>query len=1135
MHILIGVALLYIYPSNRLEDLASLLCEVIKHRPSTPFDATTILVPNPGMQHWLSLQICEHMQIAMNLYCPMPTRYVWDVCRSILGADTVPEQSPYKREVLVWRIYDLVTQASFEQQTIYSDVAKYWSQAKSEEEKTYRQFSFAQQLADVLEQYLVFRPTWLLEWEANKTQIFDLAHHNKAQTWQMWFWQQLTKTQPMHPVRLQTLALEKLSKTKVDLPSDIYIFAINSISPFYLSFFDALGQHTNVHFFQLNPCVNYWGDAQSDIAMAKIQRMQAYNNTLLDDALHPLLRNLGQQGRDLINLTNDLSYQEIAAFSAPENMRSATNESANSLLETIQHDILRGDSEQQTLASDTSILVHACHSPVRELQVLKDSLLAMLHSDASIQAKDIVVMCPSIETYSPFIHAIFTQGDDERQNIPVSVSDRKPLESEPLIVAFQQLLKCRHNRFDASSLIDFVSSPAVAARFKLSALDIELCTLWTRQACISWGIDVEHQSHILGEKLLDEKHTWKWGIARLLSGLISAVNDTVVQGVATLSHIEGNNIDALGRYLQCLEQVEASMHLLEVPQTLFTWSQIFTEMLAQFFIPQASDKLALSLLQKAIAGLVHQQNLSSFADKVDISIVSSALENTLTIPETRSQFYSGNVTFCSMLPMRSIPFKVVAILGLNQSDFPRQDTPYEINLIQAAKPQAGDRSRRGDDRYLFLESLLSARQHLHLSYQYRKVSDNSPRQPSLVLQLLIDHCTAHFGENCLNVVEHPLHPFSEQAFIAKPGYLGSYNHAWWQQYKVLSSEQNTAKLNDNNEHIDKPKYQPETQPTNTLFHMSSLVSFLKNSLAYYANTVLSLYLEKPEPRDYSPEYVLSKFIEYKFKDDVLHTLRQPACTEQLLEEMSEYWQLKGDLPYLVGIDETLQSFIQDTNALNQQLPSAQQTINLQGRYAFSEYEFNYDITYQEFCGIRNIKLHRGKPKFNNIIAVWVQYLFLLMHLEQQNESYQALSAGIYFIDDAKDTSNESPKVMLAEFGLKDEVTPTHALNLLLNCFIAGQNTPILLDLDLAIEVLKHESVSDALEDTNLKFKWLEAADEKNNDFASRNGLPNPYFDALFGSMPAFSAASLQVFFDCFGAIQDIAIKGVSESDVEGEV
>jgi len=1077
------------------------------------------------MQHWLSLKICERMQIAMNLHCPMPTRYVWDVCRQILGSDVVPEQSPYKREVLVWRIYDLVSHQQFQQSSVYTEVAKYWSQAKSDEERTYRQFSFAQQLADVFEQYLMFRPTWLLDWENNKSQSFNLAHHNDAQVWQMWFWQQLSSQQPLHPVRLQTLALEKLSHQTPELPDDIYIFAINSISPFYLSFFDALGQHTNVHFFQLNPCVNYWGDAQSDIAMAKVQRQQAYNKSLLDDTLHPLLRNLGAQGRDLVNLINDLSYQEISAFSAPENLVNATSDdSATTLLETIQHDILRGYSEEQIKQSDTSIVVHACHSPVRELQVLKDSILAMLSNDPSIQARDIVVMCPSIETYSPFIHAIFSQSGDERQNIPVSVSDRKPIESEPLIVAFLQLVNSRHSRFDASSVIDFVSSPAVAARFNLSSADIELCTLWTRQACIDWGIDSEHQTRVLSASLQDEKHTWKWGIARLLSGLINAVNDNIVAGVATLSYIEGNSTEALGRFLQCLEQVEQCMALLMNPQPLHSWSQTFKEILSQFFLPQASDKLALSILQKAITGLVHQQNLSQFEDNVDISIVVSALENTLTIPETRSQFYSGNVTFCSMLPMRSIPFKVIAILGLNQSDFPRQDTPYEINLIQAAKPKAGDRSRRGDDRYLFLESLLSARQHLHLSYQYRKVKDNSPRQASLVLQLLIDHCDAYFGSDALSIVEHPLHPFSEQVFKAKPGYVGSYNKPWWQQYNVLKNNQSS-----NSPQEEKQNAVLKTLSDTRVYHFSALISFLKNSLVYYANNVLSLYLDKPEPRDYTPQYVLNKFIEYKFKDDVLQTLHQHSCDTDYLHTISEYWLLKGDLPFLVGIEDTLQSFIQDTTSLNKRLPAQGELSNLQGRYVYGEYEFTYDFSYIESVGIRTIKLHRGKPKLNHLIAMWVQYLLLLNHLNIENQNADDLTAGIYYIDD-KPSDAEVPNVMLKEMVLSLDCSPQCALELLLKWFIEGQQAPVLLDMDLANEVLKHSSVDDALADIGLQFKWQEAAQEKNSEFSSNSGLPNLYFDALLGEMPEFSASSLQPFFECFALMHEHADKPVNDMD-----
>ena len=105
--------------------------------------------------------------------------------------------------------------------------------------------------------------------------------------------------------------------------------------------------------------------------------------------------------------------------------------------------------------------------------------------------------------------------------------------------------------------------------------------------------------------------------------------------------------------------------------------------------------------------------------RIDKAISSEPVLERLTekLNETRGAkgFISGRVTFCAMLPMRSIPFKVICIIGLNENTFPRQKSSLEFDLM-AKHPVKGDRNNRDSDRYLFLETLISAKERLILSY-----------------------------------------------------------------------------------------------------------------------------------------------------------------------------------------------------------------------------------------------------------------------------------------------------------------------------------------------------------------------------------------------------------------------------------
>jgi len=1151
--------LLYLYPSNRLEDLAVLLGQVMKTRPKQILSPSTILVPNPGMQHWLNMQLCDYMGISMNIDCPMPTRYIWDLCRHLLGDEKVPTSSPYKREVLIWKIYELCFTTQCKEADFYDEISVYWDQSTSETEQQQRVFTFARQLADLFEQYLVFRDDWLLQWQAGKTQKFDSPRYEKFEKWQMWFWNKLVEWLPEHPVDLQNRAIAKLSEKSHKLPSDIYIFAINSISPIYLSFFDSISKHTQVHLFQLNPCVNYWGDAQSDIAIAKLQRKQALSASLDENNLHPLLRNLGAQGRDLNNLLVNMKHHEIAAFNFEPEMTNKSNPHSSNLLDTLQHDILSGQPDKVTIHYDGSIGVHACHSEVRELQVLKEVLLEKFNNLPKLQPKDVLVMCPSIETYSPYIMSIFTQSDDPKLNIPVSISDRKPIESEPFIVAFMTLLGLPKTRFDASSIIDLVSLPAIANKYALSPQQIDMCAMWLKDAAIDWGIDSGHLERQLGTVVKDNMHTWSWGLSRLLVGMCNAIDETLVDGLAPVSYIEGQNTVTLGRFLQVIESLEHVIQCLGGAKNTDEWTSLLMLLVDEQLLADEADVFAKKIVKEAIFSLQNNALLANFNRQVELAIVHEALKNLLSIPEVRSQFHTGNVTFCSMLPMRSIPFKVIAILGLNQKEFPRQDNPVEIDLMQAHAQRRGDRSRRGDDRYLFLESLVSARQYLHLSYQHKHIKNNSVREPSLVLKMLIDYCHEYYSPEALPIIEHALHPFGPDNFHAQNGYAGSFDTGWFACLNALKRESENPDVNHSNEslllesdnaHIESKRPTEAPQVINS----RELISFLKGSLKYYANKVLNLYLDKPVARDYTPIYKIQGLTQYKLRAQIEKLVKQPTALNSNTsakqsdwivnnwESLRHAWQLSGELPFLIGIEDELNSIFLDVVALQESLPKSISK-QAKGQLRFSNKVLDYNFTYDLLYGLSNIKLNVKEPSLSNLVELWVHYLVLQIHV-QNDEQHELLrqeladelqlpeipllASQIHYIKTPAKT-DDARKVNIRQLTLSSSANAYDALSNILDVFSNGNQSPLLLDLDLAKDIIKFDSSELACTSQSLKAQWL------NCSRPSSNGLgffPHTYFDYLLTEMPDFTQQNLEPYFTCFGDMQqnELTVKTMSISN-----
>ncbi|MFT6268402.1 MAG: exodeoxyribonuclease V gamma subunit [Alphaproteobacteria bacterium] len=1173
--------LLYLYPSNRLEDLAILLAEVVKTRPRNILTPTKVLVPNPGMQHWLNMQLCDHLGISMNIDCPMPTRYVWDLCREVLGSENIPQQSPYKREVLAWKIYELCQTAECKQADFYPLLSRYWAQASTKLDQQRRIFSFARQLADLYEQYLVFRPDWLQQWESNRSQDFSSPRYQLFEQWQQWFWLQLVEWMPAHPVSLQFEAIAALADRTAALPKDIYIFSINSISPIYLTFFDEISKHTNVHLFQLNPCVNYWGDAQSDIAIAKLQRKQSVALSLDENAVHPLLRNLGAQGRDLNNLLADMQHQEIAAFDVSEDSIQVNNNNTPSLLHHLQQDILSGSTEKRVNEHDGSIAVHACHNEVRELQVLKDVLLDKFAAIPGLQPKDILVMCPSIEAYSPYIRSVFTQSAQSALNLPISISDRQPIESQAYIVAFMQLLSLPTTRFDASGIIDLISLPALADRYKLTPQDIDICATWIKDAAIDWGKDAQHLSQHIGDNISDDMHTWHWGVSRLLVGMINAADETLVDSLSPVTYIEGQATVVLGKFLQALESLERVTDRLKVSQNVTQWTQTLVNLMNEHLQANEGDDFAQKLLLDAIYSLEKNTLVAGFKGQIELPILHEALSNTLSIPEVRSQFYSGNITFCSMLPMRSIPFKVIAILGLNQSDFPRQDNPIEIDLMQSNSARRGDRSRRGDDRYLFLESLVSARQYLHLSFQHRHIKNNSVREPSLVVKILVDYCHQHYSQESLPIIEHALHPFSPYSFLPKLGYNGSYDAGWFTCLESVQKSLLVTNMPDTKmdlatpEAIDHPKNRQQTT-----INTQQVTKFLKGTLPYYAKQVLSLYLDKPSARDFAPVYSIDGLTQYALRSEVAKFLKQDnkyllsniaAATidsrksQSALEiwmSLRKTWLLSGKLPFLVGVEDELNTAFLDTLALELSLPNNEHRRRARGKLVFGNISLEYDFYYDLVAGINVLRLNPKAPSLSHFIEPWIQYLVLLIHIQTDEEfqqfhadrqqtnqairidesakvvlqenhnetdSAQEFGVHIHYVEPSskKGESNSQPaskQVNVCQLLLAANVNPADVLRKILCVFEEGCKTPILIDLSLAAEVMKFSSADEALESAALMAKWSTC------NQPSENGpdlFPRTYFDFLLGAIPAFEKDNMQTYFDCFDAIEQLEIAAIT--------
>ncbi|BEV73260.1 MULTISPECIES: exodeoxyribonuclease V subunit gamma [unclassified Paludibacterium] len=743
--------MLHLYQSNRLEHLGTLFTGMVQAVPlSDPFQPEVVMVQSRGMGRWLTLATASASGIAAHLQFVLPAGYAWRLMRQALG--DLPEQSAFAPEVLTWRLTALLPQL---QEPVFAPVQHYLQGGER------AVFELAGCVADIFDQYLVFRPDWIRAWERG-----ELQGLGPDEAWQAALWRRLADEVPgMHRVRMSDAFLAALTSDM--LPERITLFGIASLAPMYLALVRRLAELTDVCLFLLNPCQEYWGnivDARGQL------RLSGQGLDVAPD--HPLLASLGKQGRDFFDLVSESMHESLPAFAAPQ---------GNRLLNRLQRDMLTLQMPApEAVAADDSIEIHATHGAMRELEVLKDRLLARFAADPTLTPADVAVLTPDINQYAPYIDAVFGARPDA-PGIPYSIADRRIERDVPLLSTLSGVLTLLDSRFPADRVMALLDCPALLRRFGLTPADVPLIQGWVEQAAIRWGRDANHKAE-LGLPA-DPLFTWRWGLDRLLLGCalppaMAGRESPLWQDLLPLPLASGGDSEVLARFSALYDTLDGWARQCAEPADAEGWQQRLQALAADLLLVDETEEDALQIWREALTALVQEALAADFARPFGLAVLRDWLSRRLSQPSAGG-FLTGGVTFCAMVPMRSIPFRVLCLIGMNDGAYPRDERPVSFDLI-AQHPRRGDRSRRFDDRYLFLEALLSARETLYLSYVGLSARSNEALPPSALVSELLDTLLAMGATPQMLCVAHPLQPFSPTCYDGRDERLRSFEPAFAQ-------------------------------------------------------------------------------------------------------------------------------------------------------------------------------------------------------------------------------------------------------------------------------------------------------------------------------------------------------------------
>ncbi len=1048
-----------VYSHAHLESLAELLSFKIKQHPLDVFEAETVCVANPIVQRWLSVQIAKHNGIEANVEYPLAANLIWRLLKK--AGLNCPDTDPLALESLVWKIISLLPQLS--QNEEFSGIKKYLD----DDEDGTKQWQLAKKIADVFDRYQYHRPEALLT-EA----------HN-MEPWLKTLWKKLVADVPNHKIKLIFQFMEWMQQGKIPshlLPKRIHVFSPSFLPKIVFQFFEALSQSVEINFYVVSPTNQYWGDLTSPKKLAKA-RLSDNPDAVYWDIGNALLSSWGKVGQifhDQLIVSQRVEYMpQVNPLPAPK-----------SLLQTIQNDIFnlsdRQYNEPEIIKNDGTIKINCCHNKMRECQVLHDEILAIFEQSANknqpISPENILILTPNVVDYAPYIEAVFSPSQ-HKPFIPWNINDIPVVDVSPIFDVFLQLFDLNEGRFKQSDVLAFLDLKECQNQFDLSASEVETIKGWIQKSHIHWGKNEQHKQQLGLPKIA--QNTWRFGLDRMMASYALGNNQTLGD-IVSINKIDGNEAETLGKFNRFYEALVYYAQRIDGDKTPQQWQKLSNEMLDKLFKENAESDNKQNI-RECITDWLETVDTLGFEEKCHYQLVKNVLQEKLQISQKKIAFMSGGVTFSSMKPLRNIPAKVIFVMGMNEQDYPRKEVRPEFDEM-SKNAKVGDPSIADEDRYLFLETLMAAREKLIFSYIAYSHKDNSEKQPSLLLSELIEYIDERFiNEQQEKLSKSLITAHKLQAYCAyyyqqkKPK---SYDRYWLPMFstekhneqKTQWSNFKTIKQNIDHEEIS----------------LESLLSFYKNPSASFLRGNLKVYLkdEKQEINDIEP-IDLDDLQQWQVKQAITEANLDGKTSKSVKDNLFKTGQLPisniGDTCYK-NVENKVSKLLQNLDTFKQgvcthnapailctdirvgnQLTPFSLSVSL---LINSQKNKNVTLVGQ----IKNLypqhgllKVRPGTVKGGDYLSLWIQFLILQLTKQNPNEA-------IDFVTNAQIISDK--KLEMFDANKIDKATAQEYLNQLIDLYIEGKNKPIALfnlsSYEVALQIHKGKTEGEL----NKNSKWF---------------------------------------------------------------
>lgn len=772
-----------VHRAERADVLADVLADLLAEPVADPFVAEVVAVHSRGVERWLAHRLSARLGagtgradgVCANLRFPFPGAMVQSALAAATGIN--PATDPWRPERLAWSLLDVV-EANLDERWLYV-LAGHLGAGDPNDARRDRRFAAVRHIANLYDHYSVHRPSMITAWAAGDDSDGDGDQLPEDARWQAELWRRLR-----HAVDTPSPAERAVDGCKAlvddpalaDLPARISLFGLTRLPASYLDVLRALAEHRDVHLLALQPSAATWG---------------------IDDhnaVRHPLLRAWGRDSFEMQVVLN----RRLSGTPGADDAHHPINESDRPTLLHWLQAAIRADTPpaHDTRAllepSDRSVQIHACHGRSRQAEVVRDAITHLFADDPSLEPRDVVVLCPDIDEMAPLLRAAFDDDVTSTRRIPYRLADRSLRQTNPVLGAVAELIALVDARLTAAQVLAFAALPPVCQRFGFDDNDLERIADWVESTGTRWGLDATHR--LPYDLATVDAGTLDAGLQRLLLGVaMSEDEQRLVGGVLPLDDVDSGDIDLAGRFAEFVGRLGESVRALTDPRPVVAWAAAIDTAADLLIDTRAADAWQRTQLDRLLSEVQDEAGTSGL-QPLRLAEMRDLIADRLRGQPTRAEFRSGDLTMCTLVPMRSVPHRVVCIVGLDDGAFPRGGAPDGDDLLVRAH-HVGDHDRRAEDRQLLLDAVLAAGDALVITYAGRDERNNEVLPPAVPVNELLDviDATVRNAEGRLArdavTQHHPLQPSDRHCFV--PGALGTVG-AWGFDPQLLAGARAAA-------------------------------------------------------------------------------------------------------------------------------------------------------------------------------------------------------------------------------------------------------------------------------------------------------------------------------------------------------